>query len=371
MRAALSRSAIPAFRIAVCAGLALAIASPVRAGVFQFADRDGDDPNAITHPTGYTGASGVLMIDVCIETGSPNATVMAQSVQNAVNTYNALQPTLGNLVSGGANDLDPSEIDFESVVLHEIGHCIGMAHPNLASESGFGPPDDDYTKAQTGTNAVFNVDDGFDNVIGTSDDLRSDDVPVHWARRSNNNPFTKALVVDGTTYSRLPADFPGSFAANGDRDVGAFLGALSTEAVMNQGSVFDEAQRTLGHDDVATLELAQSGLDRTVGGGDDYTFQLNFIGEAATCDIVARFDNSVGFAQCDIMATKITTETAGSVWKLHVAKGDRVEAGQELMIMEVMKMEVPYEAPVSGTVTAVHVAEGEVVEEDDVAIEIG
>ena len=68
--------------------------------------------------------------------------------------------------------------------------------------------------------------------------------------------------------------------------------------------------------------------------------------------------------------TKIHCETAGSIWKLHVAKGDRVEAGQELMIMEVMKMEVPYEAPSAGTIAALHVAEGDVVEEDQLAIEI-
>ena len=67
---------------------------------------------------------------------------------------------------------------------------------------------------------------------------------------------------------------------------------------------------------------------------------------------------------------KIHCETAGSIWKLHVAKGDIVEASQELMIMEVMKMEVPYEAPGAGTITALHVAEGDVVEEDQLAIEI-
>lgn len=69
--------------------------------------------------------------------------------------------------------------------------------------------------------------------------------------------------------------------------------------------------------------------------------------------------------------TKIVTETAGSIWKLHVAEGDQVAAGQELMIMEVMKMEVPYEAPVAGTVTEVHVAEGDVVEEEQLVLEIG
>ena len=68
--------------------------------------------------------------------------------------------------------------------------------------------------------------------------------------------------------------------------------------------------------------------------------------------------------------SKIHCETAGSIWKLHVAKGEKVAAGQELMIMEVMKMEVPYEAPEAGEIVAVHVAEGDVVEEDQLAIEI-
>lgn len=69
--------------------------------------------------------------------------------------------------------------------------------------------------------------------------------------------------------------------------------------------------------------------------------------------------------------TKIELETGGSVWKLLVAEGDAVEEGQTLFILEVMKMEVPYEAPQSGTVTALHIAEGDSVAEDEVALEIG
>jgi biotin carboxyl carrier protein len=68
---------------------------------------------------------------------------------------------------------------------------------------------------------------------------------------------------------------------------------------------------------------------------------------------------------------EVHCETAGSIWKLHVAQGDQVQEGQELFIMEVMKMEVPYEAPEAGTITALHIAEGDVVEEDDLALEIG
>ena len=70
------------------------------------------------------------------------------------------------------------------------------------------------------------------------------------------------------------------------------------------------------------------------------------------------------------MATKVEFETAGSVWKLLVKEGDAVEEGQELMIMEVMKMEVPIEAPCAGTIAKLHIAEGEVVEEDQLALEI-
>ena len=71
------------------------------------------------------------------------------------------------------------------------------------------------------------------------------------------------------------------------------------------------------------------------------------------------------------MATKkITLETGGSVWKVLVAEGDAVAAGQTLFILEVMKMEAPYEAPFAGAVSAVHIKEGDPAEEGAVAMEI-
>ena len=71
------------------------------------------------------------------------------------------------------------------------------------------------------------------------------------------------------------------------------------------------------------------------------------------------------------MTSAIKLETGGSVWKMLVKAGDEVAAGQELFILEVMKMEVPYEAPDAGKVTAVHITEGDVVEEGQLALEIG
>ena len=68
--------------------------------------------------------------------------------------------------------------------------------------------------------------------------------------------------------------------------------------------------------------------------------------------------------------TKIELETGGSVWKVLTKPGDKVEAGDTLFILEVMKMEVAYEAPVAGEIALVHIEEGEVVEEDQLAVEI-
>ncbi len=59
------------------------------------------------------------------------------------------------------------------------------------------------------------------------------------------------------------------------------------------------------------------------------------------------------------MAHEVELQTAGNMWKVLVQPGDQVQAGDTLFIMEVMKMEVPHEAPAAGTVSAVNVAEGE------------
>jgi biotin carboxyl carrier protein len=71
------------------------------------------------------------------------------------------------------------------------------------------------------------------------------------------------------------------------------------------------------------------------------------------------------------MAEQVKTQSPGNIWKVLVKPGDRVREGDVLFIMEVMKMEFPHESPVAGTVTAVHVVEGqENVDGDMVAVEI-
>ncbi len=67
---------------------------------------------------------------------------------------------------------------------------------------------------------------------------------------------------------------------------------------------------------------------------------------------------------------EIRAEMVANVWKVVVAQGDHVDDGDTLVILESMKMEIPVLAESAGTVTTMHVAEGDVVQEGDLIAEI-
>jgi biotin carboxyl carrier protein len=62
----------------------------------------------------------------------------------------------------------------------------------------------------------------------------------------------------------------------------------------------------------------------------------------------------------------VEAEMVANVWKVLVATGATVAEGDTLVILESMKMEIPVVSPQGGTVTAVNVVEGGVVQEGDV-----
>jgi len=283
--------------------LGLSMSAQSIAGAYIFAGK-GNGEDLVTHPSPYTGSAGTVTVRVCINPASPNAAAMEIPIQNNINIYNRLTPTLGNLGLGGNNNIPANQVDLESVSLHEIGHCLGMAHANAATESGLTGSDQNATKATNGVNNVFDVNPGADGVLGSSDDVRGDDGNLYWFRKLNNNPFTIASTVDSTTYSRLLTDLPAghTFATNADRSVASLLGVPGTEEVMQQGTSLDEAQRTLGHDDVATLLYAASGINERAGSGnDDYTIVLEYGGISTTnCDITASFTSTTALAFCNV-----------------------------------------------------------------------
>ena len=62
--------------------------------------------------------------------------------------------------------------------------------------------------------------------------------------------------------------------------------------------------------------------------------------------------------------TKIVASMAGSVWKVLVKEGEEIKAGQDVIILESMKMEIPIAAENDGIVKKVHIQEGDFVNDD-------
>ncbi|HCJ86466.1 MAG: acetyl-CoA carboxylase [marine actinobacterium MedAcidi-G3] len=63
---------------------------------------------------------------------------------------------------------------------------------------------------------------------------------------------------------------------------------------------------------------------------------------------------------------EIRAELTATVWKVVVEQGATVAEGDELVILESMKMEIPVVATVAGTVTEMRVGEEDRINEGDV-----
>ena len=66
----------------------------------------------------------------------------------------------------------------------------------------------------------------------------------------------------------------------------------------------------------------------------------------------------------------VSTSMPGNIVDVLVKEGDAVKAGQAVLITEAMKMETEIQAPIAGTVKAVHVTKGDRVTPGDLLIEI-
>ena len=64
----------------------------------------------------------------------------------------------------------------------------------------------------------------------------------------------------------------------------------------------------------------------------------------------------------------VEAHITGTVWKIEVAVGDAVEAGDTVVILESMKMEMPVEAEDAGVVKEIVCAEGQAVSEGDTLV---
>jgi 3-methylcrotonyl-CoA carboxylase alpha subunit len=119
---------------------------------------------------------------------------------------------------------------------------------------------------------------------------------------------------------------------------------------------------------------------------DGHTLSARFDGEAVRCDVRAnasrvllhdadgnrwRFERLPAFAweSSDAAAgDQITAPMPGRIVLVKADAGDKVEAGQELLVMEAMKMELSLKAPRAGTIKDISASIGDFVEADAVLV---
>lgn len=68
---------------------------------------------------------------------------------------------------------------------------------------------------------------------------------------------------------------------------------------------------------------------------------------------------------------ELKASMAGTVLNVLVAEGDAVTAGQAVVTIESMKMEIPIEAEFGGTVQKIHVEVGGFVNEEETLVTLG
>lgn len=55
---------------------------------------------------------------------------------------------------------------------------------------------------------------------------------------------------------------------------------------------------------------------------------------------------------------KVVSEITGTVWKIEITPGERVEEDDVIMVLESMKMEIPVLAPEAGKIKEIVITEG-------------
>lgn len=291
--------------------LALGLCASATGG--SFIPLSGQPPDAVLHPEGYLGVGGEVRVSVCLDPAFPPAFGdPLPALRNALATFNGDAAIPGNVAQN-----TPQGSDFESLLLHELGHCIGLGH------TAFGPselallaaPDSlrYYTSSLPGDDGFATGLAGNDGVRGSADDFRGDDHNLHWFRAGVNDPFAALPpIVDRSTYTLQRAALPAgdSYAelASGfdpcppaaEASTSALRGVARTQSVMFPALCSAHRIRRLALDDLATLRLARAGVDGVQGTADDYTVRLAYRGPTADCDLPIRFRSGVGFGTCTL-----------------------------------------------------------------------
>jgi pyruvate carboxylase subunit B len=107
--------------------------------------------------------------------------------------------------------------------------------------------------------------------------------------------------------------------------------------------------------------MSANGNYTVVVNGVKYSVQVAE-GDGANLEIT-KIESAPGAASVSGEGTPINAVVNGTVWKILVKEGDSVSAGQTVVILEAMKMEIEVKAPAAGKVTSVVASQGSSVDE--------
>ena len=92
------------------------------------------------------------------------------------------------------------------------------------------------------------------------------------------------------------------------------------------------------------------------------TYEVRVNGKAFTVEVSASGSvTSAPIPRPRVNGAAVPAAMAGNIFKIVVPLGAHVEQGDAVLVLEAMKMETEVVAPRAGTVTALHVAEGDAV----------
>ena len=159
----------------------------------------------------------------------------------------------------------------------------------------------------------------------------------------------------------------------------AFLKGESPLNVRKNDNVCDnDKDCTLGEKDMAnasgnyTVIVDGQKFNVTIAEGNDANIQVTPVSNTTVAPVAAApVAASAAPVSSNGNGTEVPAAVNGAVWKILVKEGDMVEADQQIMILEAMKMEIDINAPVAGKITKILVNNTQSVEEGQTLAIIG
>uniref|UniRef100_UPI0030D82C57 sodium-extruding oxaloacetate decarboxylase subunit alpha n=2 Tax=Pseudomonas sp. EA_105y_Pfl2_R69 TaxID=3088683 RepID=UPI0030D82C57 len=319
-----------------------------------------------------------------------------ESEFTTVDTRVQVNQVPGGMMSNLANQLkEQGALDRINEVFAEI--------PRVREDLGF-PPLVTPTSQIVGTQAVFNV------LAGERYKTITNEVKLYLQGRYGlapgkiNEKLRKQAIGSEEVIDVRPADLLKPEMAKLRGEVGAL--AKSEEDVLTYAMFPDIGRKFLEEREAGTLAAEPllpipeaGGVAQAGGEGVPTEFVVDVHGESYRVDITGVGVKTDGkrhfYLSIDGMPEEVvfeplndfvagtggkrkqasapgdvSTSMPGNIVDVLVKVGDAVKAGQAVLISEAMKMETEVQAPIAGTVKAVHVAKGDRVNPGDVLVEI-